>query len=244
MKFRRLLLLVPLLLLGHLAPAVEPPLPLIEVPAAVPRRADAPLTIFLSGDGGWAEFVREISRQLAGDGWDVVGFDLRKYLWKRRTPEEVTAAVARVIQEYDGKFPHARLVIAGFSRGADLAPFVVNRLPEEMRRRTALVVLLSPGRVADFEFRIGNFLRPSHPETEYPLTPELQRLQPPWLLLRGKTDDEAIPVPIAGTDPARVFALPGNHHLDRDYPTILKLIRAAYHGATAKGSRTPEVPPK
>ena len=108
----------------------------------------------------------------------------------------------------------------------------------------ALVVLLSPGRVADFEFRIGNFLRPPHPETEHPLNPELQLLQPPWLLMRGRSDDEAIPVPIPGTAPARVFALPGNHHLDRDYPTILKLIRAAYHGATAKDSRSGEARPK
>jgi type IV secretory pathway VirJ component len=231
MKLLPLLLL--LLLPSGLARAVDQPLPLDEVPAPA-RRADAPLVIFLSGDGGWAEFVREISTRLAGDGWDVVGFDLRKYLWTPRTPAEATAAVARIILEYDAKWHHSHLVIAGFSRGADLAPFVVNRLPAEMRNRISLVVLLSPGQVADFEFRIGNFIRPPHPETQRPLLPEIQRLQPPWVLLHGKEDDETIKLPITGTDPARVFGLPGNHHLGWDYATIHKLIVAAYRGATAK----------
>src|SRR4051812_719302 len=152
------------LLLRAAALAADAPLPLTEVPARGARRSDTPLVIFLSGDGGWAEFVREISTGLAEDGWDVVGFDLRKYLWTPRTPEETTAAVERIIEEYDGKWHHSRLIIAGFSRGADLAPFVVNRLSPDMRSRVSLVVLLSLGRVADFEFRIGNFIRLRHRE--------------------------------------------------------------------------------
>jgi type IV secretory pathway VirJ component len=209
-------------------------LPLIEVPAAVDAGPDAPLMLMLTGDGGWAEFVREISRRVAESGWSAVGFDLRKYLWTPRTPEEAATAVDSVLRRYSEKWHRRRIVVAGFSRGADLAPFVVNRLPPETRNRVVLVVLLSPGRQAEFEFHLGDFLRKPDPASLRPVREEVERLGAiPMLILTGRNDRDAIDLPRPAATTNHV-TLPGDHHLGRDYPTIVGLIRAAEHGATAQ----------
>jgi type IV secretory pathway VirJ component len=209
----------------------EPDLPLIEVPASAAAPADAPLMIFMSGDGGWAEFVREISRRLSADGWSVVGLNLRKYLSTRRTPDEAAAAVDTIVRRYRSQWRRDRVIIAGFSRGADIAPFVVNRLSPESHAHVALLVLLSPGPQAEFEFHIADFLRTPPADALKPVAEEITRLgSVPLLILHGAKDDEALALPAA---PGRIIKLPGDHHLDHDYPTIIKLIEAAEHGARA-----------
>jgi type IV secretory pathway VirJ component len=227
MRLEPLLFTAGLALAAAPAPAAPPPLPLTEVPARHDAGADAPFMILMTGDGGWAEFVRTIAERLAAEGWDVVGFDMRKYLWTPRTPEETAAAIGAVIHRYDEKWQRRRIVIAGFSRGADLAPFVVNRLPPDLRERVALVVLLSPGKQAEFEFHLGDFVRKPRPEAQKPVAEEVDRLgTQPLLMLYGNKDDEAIDVPLH-MPPGRAVRLPGDHHLNRDYDTIVKLIRAA-----------------
>ena len=199
-------------------------LPTIEMPPAQ-TDTSAPLLIMLTGDGGWAEFVREISRRLAADNWAVVALDLRRYLWTRRTPEETADAVARLAREYGAKWHRTKVVIAGFSRGADLAPFVVNRLPAALQNQVALVVLLSPGAEAEFEFHVIDFLRDPRKDGSLPVLPEIQKLTRPTLLFYGEDDHEALPrQPTTGA--LHVVRFPGDHHLGRDYARIVDLIRA------------------
>jgi type IV secretory pathway VirJ component len=204
-------------------------LPVIEVPARSDTGPTAPLMILLTGDGGWAAFDREIATRLAAEGWATVGFDLRSYLWTPRTPEETAAAVDAAARRYGTEWHRSRLVLAGFSRGADLAPFVYNRLPAETRSRVEVVVLLSPGRQAEFEFHLGDFLRKPDPASLRPVREEVERFgREPLLVLRGRDDRDAIDLP-RPADTTHIFTLPGDHHLGRDYPTIISLIRAAAH---------------
>ncbi len=221
------------------ASATDPvALPVIEVPATANARPEAPLMIFMTGDGGWAAFVREISMRLAAEGWSVVGLNLREYLSTRRTPEETAAAVDSLIGRYREQWHRDRVVIAGFSRGADLAAFVVNRLPAPTRAQVTVVVMLSPGRQAGFEFHFADFMRKPPPETLLPVADEVARLgETPVLILRGDKDEDALDLPVA---PGRVIKLPGDHHLGRDYPTITRFIEAAAH---TRLSRAPEPSP-
>jgi type IV secretory pathway VirJ component len=242
----RLRLLVCALLLLPAVTRAALALPVIEVPPQAARPAE-PLLVMLTGDGGWAEFVRHLSTELSGEGWAVAGLDLRKYLWTRRTPDEAARAVDEMIRSYAAKWQRSRVVVAGFSRGADIAACIVNRLPEPTRRGVALVVLISPGVTAEFEFHLMDYLRDGRDDGQLPVLPELQRLPVPALLLYGRNDREALkPPPDSATFRSIGFA--GDHHLDFDYPGILAAIRAALppsdaaaaHGApSASGERSP-----
>jgi type IV secretory pathway VirJ component len=48
-------------------------------------------------------------------------------------------------------FAKEKLILIGYSFGAEVLPFVVNRLPEELRAKVQLLVFLGPSATAQFE---------------------------------------------------------------------------------------------
>jgi len=178
------------------------------------------LTVFLSGDGGWAGVDRRVSEDLAARGVAVVGLDSRSYLMKARTPDEAAADVARVIRRYTMLWGVQRVAIVGYSRGADIAPFIVNRLPDALRSELALVALLGPAERASFQFHWTDLLIDSSRPSDPPILPELERLRgTPVLCVYGKEEKESL-CRLADTSAVRVDRRAGHHHFDGAYDAI------------------------
>ncbi len=102
----------------------------MEVPAKGTEKQY--LAVIISGDGGWAGIDRDIGNSLAADGVPVVGFNSLQYFWKKRTPEETAKDIGTVIQELPFRVAESKVVLIGYSLGADVLPFIVNRLQPEI----------------------------------------------------------------------------------------------------------------
>ena len=128
------------------APATPAPgsdvrgLPLVEVPAA--GAPSDTLAVIVSGDGGWAGIDREIGTVIAGRGIPVVGLNSLQYFWKKKTPDIAAADLERVLRHYLAAWQKERVLLVGYSRGAEVLPFMVDRLPADLR------VTGAPGRAA------------------------------------------------------------------------------------------------
>ena len=173
--------------------------------------------VLLSGDGGWAGIDQELSARLARRGLPVVGIDSLRYFWRARTPESTALDVQRVIEHYTSFWKRARVVLVGFSQGADVLPFVVNRLPAESRRALVSAVGLSLSTTATFEFHLSSWVGASG---DRPTMPEVQRLaRGPLVCVYGKDDHEAL-CPQLDPTRFRVVQLPGTHHFNGDYERV------------------------
>lgn len=212
------------------AQAVSPPapevsdLPLVEVRAT---GHTGTLVVFLSGDGGWADIDRQIGQTLAQRGVDVIGFDLRSYLRSGKRNADGTAAdVQRVVLHYMPLWGDTRLVIAGYSRGADFAPFVANRLSPELRSRLTLIAMLGLQEHASFHYRFSDLWATTTNPKDPPILPELERLRGTNMLcVYGTKEDESL---CREVDPRLVYPVPKNgaHHFDGDYRALTDLIVA------------------
>jgi len=204
------------------APKALDGLPIVEVPAA--QRGDT-LAIFLSGDGGWAGLDKEVAAHLADHGVAVVGLDSLRYFWSARTPSGVADDLVRIADHYRQRWQRPRLLLIGFSQGADVLPASINQMTPAMRSRIALVALMSLGRRAEFEFHVSNWLGSS--DQGLPIAPEVARLpQDRTLCLYGLKDADAL---CPGLPPGgiRVLPLPGDHHFDGDHERLAREILAA-----------------
>lgn len=197
-------------------------LPLVEVPARGTPRA---LAVILSGDGGWASLDREVGDALAAAGVGVVGLNSLSYFWTKRTPEGTAADVARVIRHYAGAWGVAPVVLVGYSRGADVLPFVASRLPADVAARVSLVALLGPGRTTDFEFHLADWLGGDDP-TAAPVAPEVAKLRELRVLCVQGADESDSLCPALDASAARRMVLPGGHHFGGDYGPITARILA------------------
>lgn len=195
-------------------------LPIVEVPTSAPGHADT-FAVLLSGDGGWAGIDKEISARLARRGLPVVGIDSLRYFWTERTPESTAADVHRVIERYVSAWKRDRVVLIGYSQGADVLPFVLNRLPAQSRSAVVSAVGLSLSTTATFEFHLSSWVGASG---DRPTMPEVERLaHGPLLCVYGKDDGEAL---CPQLDPSlfRVVQLPGTHHFNGDYERVSSIV--------------------
>jgi type IV secretory pathway VirJ component len=177
------------------------------------------MALMLSGDGGWASIDRKVAAGLVQRGVPVVGLDSLRYFWHERTPEQTARDVAAVISHYLEVWHCRQVQVVGYSFGADVAPFVINRLPPEVAAKIASLTLLEPSTSATFEIHISNWL-PGVVTPGLPLAPELAKLQMPLLCVHGDDD----PGVCHGLARATVAHIGSGHHLGGDGVAIVERI--------------------
>jgi type IV secretory pathway VirJ component len=194
---------------------------LVEVSAA--GGADRGLmAVLLTGDGGWAGIDKSIASHFAARGIPVVGWSSLKYYWTPRTAEEAAGDLARILEHYGDAWGRRRVILAGYSFGADVLPFLVTRLPRELRDRIALVGLVGLSPQASFEFHVAGWL--GMESGQHPTAPEVGQLgSMPVVCLRGEGENDSACASLRG--PAvRVVTVPGGHHFDGDYERVAEAI--------------------
>jgi type IV secretory pathway VirJ component len=207
-----------------------PPMPVIEIPAS---KVNSTVTLFYSGDGGWRDLDRSVADEMAKLDHSVLGLDVLRYFWERKTPEQVTADLSATMRYYRKKWGVKSFVLAGFSFGADILPVIYNKLPEGDKDNVALLVFLALGNHADFEVHVAGWLGQS--THEMPLASELEKIDKNRILcIYGKEEKAKTGTACSSleTSGAKVIELPGGHHFDKDYPKLARMILDNYrlHG--------------
>lgn len=206
------------------APTIPPPpssladLPLVEVPA---EGSGSRFAVLLSGDGGWAGIDKELAAAFSAKGIPVAGFDSLRYFWSERTPEGLAADLDRIVRYYAARWNRREVILVGYSQGADVLPFALNRLPQRTRALVRLNALLSPGLNASFEFHVTNWLGPSG---DKPIAPEARQLSAADTICVHGRDEKVSLCPGLAASQAQVITLPGSHHYDGNYERLAALI--------------------
>jgi len=192
----------------------------IEMPGT--GSAGGPLAVILSGDGGWAGVDREVAKVLAGQrGVPVVGLDTLAYFWNGRTPDAAAADLQRVLRHYLAAWNRDRVLLVGYSLGADVLPFLAARLPADLLDRVGVIAMLGPSRTTPFEIRVKE-----NKAAELPVLPEVLKLRGrPLLCVAAAGEADSL---CADLEPglARKVELKGSHAFDGDYEQLADRILA------------------
>ncbi|WP_344978975.1 AcvB/VirJ family lysyl-phosphatidylglycerol hydrolase [Compostibacter hankyongensis] len=214
---------------GENLPAEQPDslpgerLPVQEVTAR--EDSGMPMLLLLTGDGGWKGFDVRLSGQFAARSVPVAALNSLKYFWKKRTPEETAAAVKLLLDRYTRLWHKQDFILAGFSFGADVLPFVVNRLPSALLAHCRGVVLFSPGTSTDFEIHLSQMMG-KRKEWKYSVVNELNRMTfRPLLCLFGEAEND-YPMASLSDRHIPVFRLPGGHEYTDDHRDVAGLVLA------------------
>jgi type IV secretory pathway VirJ component len=214
-------ILLLLLLAAATASASAQKLPLIEVPST--GGSSDTLVIFVSGDGGWAAIDREISKILAADGMPVAGLNALQYFWTKRTPDSASRDLRTIIDHYLAQWHKSRVLLVGYSRGADVLPAMISRLPAETQAKIRMIVLLGPSPKVEFEFHVADWMRDSSGGEA--VRPEIDKLASLRILcLSGEEDRDSLCPELVGRPHIEVVTLKGAHHFDGGYDNLGRII--------------------
>lgn len=190
-------------------------LPVIEYPTATRNPV---MGVIYSGDGGWRDLDKQMAEALSQRGMPVVGVDSLRYFWREKPPERIASDLSVILRDYGKRWGASQFVLAGYSFGAGILPFAVNRLPQDLRHRVVQLSLLGLERTALFEISVtGWFLdvRGNHP-----ILPELQRFDLSRVqCFYGEAEEDTL-CRAPELQAAEIVRTTGGHHFDGDYRAL------------------------
>ncbi len=201
-------------------------LPLNIIPAASGAKGhDDVMAVIYSGDGGWVGLDRDVAGELAAHGIPVVGVDSLSYFWSARTPAGAARDLSQIMASYGARWHRPKVMLIGYSFGADTLPAIVGSLDRESRAHVQSVSLLGLSATADFQFHLASWLNLNSSEA-LPTIPAIMGLKGMNIrCVRGAQESEsacgAIPSGVA-----RIVTVPGGHHFQRNAALLTKIIMA------------------
>ena len=197
-------------------------LPIHITPATV--NPEKPMVFFITGDGGYTSFDKSFCGELAANGMPVVALDALKYFWNEKTPVSATADVEKLINIYRGKWQKEKIVLIGYSFGADVLPFVFNRMDKKLQDNTKLLVMLSPSTEADFEIHITDMLNLSVGGKQYNVISEIDKMKNIRSLCVYGSEEEAEIKGKTTNSNLSFSTIPGGHHYDNRFKELVEMI--------------------
>jgi type IV secretory pathway VirJ component len=202
-------------------PANMPELPLKITPAAKGLNGNT-LVLLISGDGGFTGFDQQVADLYASRGMPVIGLNSLKYFWKKKSPQQTASDILNLLKAYMEPWKKERVVLVGYSFGADVLPFVYNLLPPDFKQRVAHIALLSPSKSTDFEIHVSDLFDFASSSRTYSVTAEIEKVDRSKLTcFFGKAENDTAAPELLQKD-IRVVFLDGGHHYSDDLETILK----------------------
>ncbi|PSL47230.1 virulence protein VirJ [Chitinophaga niastensis] len=200
----------------------------LPVQAKAPlANSTAPLILYITGDGGMKKFSVNIIEAFHQKNYPVVALNALKYFWNKKTPQQAANDVVNLIRYYQLQWNNNHgVVLIGYSLGADVLPFIYNRLAPGVENEIQQVVLLSPSRFTDMEVHVSDMLGKS--STRGMSVPaEINRITGKPLLLIFGADEKDFNFSDLTVQHYRKLILPGGHTYDEDANGVTGKIMAA-----------------
>lgn len=214
MNKMRLIVVIPLLALIKMS---SNQLPLKEWNSST----DTPFVFYISGDGGFNSFSTDLCAEINKAGYPIAAMNAKSYFWEKKTPEQTTADIVTYLQQQFSCRKNQQLILAGYSFGADVMPFIVNRLPDTLKKKLVSVVMLSPATSTDFEVHILDMFGSSK-KRSMDVVAEINKIS----LVKTATifghDESGFPVKDIKLKNYSNETLPGGHHFNDDTDEVAR----------------------
>lgn len=196
-------------------------LPLVVLPAS--QDESMPMVLMITGDGGWKNFDPRLAGQFIQERAPVVALNALHYFWTKKTPDQTALVVEDILNKYMQAWHKKYFILVGFSFGADVLPFIVNRLPENRMSHCLGVALFSPGISTDFEIHISQMLS-NHHQWKYNVVNEIEAMKSLKLLCFFGDEEHEFPVDIISRPDWHLIYLRGGHHYEKNTDDVGKMV--------------------
>lgn len=218
-KFNIILIFALAFLQGCADSAENPDFPIRELDA----QNDSPFIFYVSGDAGFNTFSKSLSDELFKRNYDITALDSKTYFWKRKNPAETAKKISDYLTEKLKGRKNQGIVLLGYSFGADISPFIYNRMAKNMHDKIISVILLDPSKTADFEVSLQGMIFDKG-RGDYKVLPEVNKMKAPKTLAILSNIGIRFPYKAITVKDFTMKHLPGNHRYNNDYAKLATLI--------------------
>lgn len=220
----RFLLTLCLLLLGVAKVSADAPFPNLPIHLTEPQGEVKGVVIFWSGDGGWSRTMQHMADAFAARGYGVVGINSLRYFWHEQAPDVMARDTGLLVDHYTKYWKSDRVVLVGYSFGADTLPFAWPLLGDELHEQTVLIALFSPFLRTEFKVTLMAMLgiaRGAHDVSD-----AIDNLPAKRVLC--VTGEEEADMACRSSAAYRYVSVPGGHRYNRDANLISQILDQAF----------------
>ncbi len=201
--------------------AMTQTLPVKEWPSTA---HDKPLIFYISGDGGLNKFSSALCESLNKKGYDVYALNARSYFNDRKTPEQATLDVHNYLTAKTAGRKNKKIVLIGYSFGADVLPFILNRLQKNVLDNVTASILMAPSGSTDFEIHWSDIFG-GNTKRDMDVVAEINKLNNvDNIVIINGSDEKDLAVNKISLKKYTHEVLPGGHHFDGDTDEITNVI--------------------
>ncbi|WP_454718108.1 AcvB/VirJ family lysyl-phosphatidylglycerol hydrolase [Caulobacter segnis] len=215
--------LVAALALGAGAPSKPPGT--ANIPIASSKAGDT-LAVFYSGDGGWRAIDQKVAQHLADNGVPTIGVDSLTYFRTKRSPAGAAQDLADAVRRYEAQWGRTKVVLIGYSFGADALPVIIPQLPADLRAHVDRLVLIGTGPNGDLQFHPVSWLNLAATDS-FPVRPAIDALKNLKITCVYGDQERNDICPTLPDAAAAKVRLPGDHHFNRDYAALAAAVLKA-----------------
>ncbi|MEO7119928.1 MAG: AcvB/VirJ family lysyl-phosphatidylglycerol hydrolase [Ginsengibacter sp.] len=182
-----------------------------------------PLIFYLSGDGGLNNFSTTLCESLSKKGYDVIALNSKSYFWDRKTPEQTTTDITSCLNSKLQGRKNQQIVLIGYSFGADVVPFILNRLPKNLDDKIIVSYLMASSGSTDFEIHWEDIFG-GNAKRSMDVVTELNKLGDDKIVLISGSGDHTLVLDKITLKKYTHEVLPGGHHFDGNINEIVSVI--------------------
>lgn len=174
--------------------------------------SNKPIIFYISGDGGFNTFSKTFSQELHRYGYDVFTLNTKKYFWHKKTPLKASQDTENYLKQITKNRKNKKIIIIGYSYGADVAPFIYNRFDADFQKNIQDLIIIGPSKVNDFEIHVEEYIA-GRPEYGYSVVHEINQIKNvPFTLVVSDFEYTYFPINEITLKDYQFLHLPGNHH--------------------------------
>lgn len=182
-----------------------------------------PLIFYISGDGGLNKFSTSLCEKLHSKGFDVIALNAKSYFWSKKTPDKSAADLTNLLkQNLEGR-KNQQIILIGYSFGADVLPFILNRMPKDIDDKVLVSFLMASSGTTDFEIHWSDIFG-ENSKRSMDVVSEINKLKDEKVVIISASDEKTLDVGRITLKRFTREVLPGGHHFDGDTDEIVKVI--------------------
>jgi len=184
---------------------------------------DKPAIFYITGDGGFNTFSTNLCESLNRKGYDVFSLNAKSYFWDKKTPEQAATDINNyLIKKLTGR-RNQQVVMIGYSFGADVLPFIENRLSNNLVENVIASFFMAISGSTDFEIHWSDIFG-GNKKRSMDVATEMNKLPGKNIVIINGSDDES---PVLNKISLKNYThevLPGGHHFEGDTEEISRVI--------------------
>lgn len=176
------------------------------------RNSDKPIIFYISGDAGFNTFSKTFALELHRYNYDVFALNTKKYFWNKKTPLQAANDTENYLKKIIKNRKNKKIILIGYSYGADVAPFIYNRFDPEFQKNIKDLIIIGPSKVNDFEIHLQEYIT-GPLQYGYSVTNEINLLKNvPFTLVVSDFENKYFPRQDITLKNYEFLHLAGNHH--------------------------------